>query len=107
MTAPADGQARLNYYINARLDVLHMTRDELERRGGPARCILHTAIDQSRAISPTTLSRIDEALGWSDGSSRAILGGGVPSAHQATVCARCKWGSLSGRDRPARIERTA
>ncbi len=51
MTAPADGQARLNYYINARLDVLHMTRDELERRGGPARSILHTAIDQSRALS--------------------------------------------------------
>ncbi|MCA4761167.1 hypothetical protein KXD96_27345 [Mycobacterium sp. SMC-2] len=78
MNAPVDGPARLDYHISERLAVLHMTRAELARRGGPNRSTLHKSSSGSRSMSVATLARLDEALGWAHGSSRAILDGGVP-----------------------------
>ncbi|KEP38797.1 helix-turn-helix domain-containing protein [Mycobacterium kansasii] len=78
MNPPTDGPARLEYYICERLAVLHMTRVELARRGGPNRSTLHKSSNGSRSMSLSTLTRLDQALGWAHGSSRAILEGGVP-----------------------------
>lgn len=39
--APNDGPARLDYFVSERLAVLHMSRVELARRGGPNRSTLH------------------------------------------------------------------
>ena len=91
MNAPTSGPARLDYYVTERLAVLHMTRVELTRRGGPNRSTLHKASNGIRSMSPATLARLDEALGWAHGSSKAILGGGDPltptpqDAHVRTV----------------------
>jgi hypothetical protein len=78
VNAPADGPARLDYFISERLAVLHMTRVELAARGGPNRSTLHKSTSGSRTMSPATLARLDEALGWAHGSSKAILNGGAP-----------------------------
>jgi hypothetical protein len=79
VNAPNDGPARLDYFISERLAVLHMSRVELARRGGPNRSTLHKSSNGSRTLSLATLMRLDEALGWAHGSSRAILDGGVPA----------------------------
>lgn len=95
MNAPENGPARLDFYVSERLAVLHMTRAELARRGGPNRSTLHKSTTGSRSMSPATLARLDEALGWAPGSARAVLDGGEPvtpqhhdaSAHTVLVAA--------------------
>ncbi|MGH3971258.1 MAG: helix-turn-helix domain-containing protein [Mycobacterium sp.] len=82
MNAPTYGPARLDYYVSERLAILHMTRAELARRGGPNRSTLHKSTTGSRSMSPATLARLDEALGWAHGSSRAILDGREPVTPQ-------------------------
>lgn len=77
--APNDGPARLDYFVSERLAVLHMSCVELACRGGPNRSTLHKSSNGSRTMSLATLARLDEALGWAHGSSRAILDGGVPA----------------------------
>jgi hypothetical protein len=78
VNAPTNGPPRLEYYISERLAILHMTRVELGRRGGPNRSTLHKAGTGAHPMSPPTLARLDEALGWAHGSSKAILDGGAP-----------------------------
>ena len=95
VNAPNEGPARLDFYVSERLAVLHMTRAELARRGGPNRSTLHKSTTGSRSMSAATLARLDEALGWAHGSARAILDGGEPvtpqhhdtSAHTVLVAA--------------------
>lgn len=82
MNAPLNGPARLDFYVSERLAVLHMTRAELARRGGPNRSTLHKSTTGSRTMSPATLARLDEALGWAHGSARAVLDGGEPVTPQ-------------------------
>jgi hypothetical protein len=79
VNAPNDGPPRLDYFVSERLAVLHMSRVELARRGGPNRSTLHKSSNGSRTMSLATLMRLDEALGWAPGSSKAILDGGVPA----------------------------
>lgn len=95
VNAPISGPARLDFYVSERLAVLHMTRAELARRGGPNRSTLHKSTTGSRSMSAATLARLDEALGWAHGSARAVLEGGEPvtpqhhdaSAHTVLVAA--------------------
>lgn len=82
MNAPTHGPARLDFYVNERLAVLHMTRNDLARRGGPNRSTLHKSTTGSRSMSAATLTRLDEALGWAPGSARSILEGGEPVTPQ-------------------------
>lgn len=82
VNTPIDGPARLDHFVSERLAVLHMSRVELARRGGPNRSTLHKSINGSRTLSLATLTRLDEALGWAHGSSKAILEGGLPATPQ-------------------------
>lgn len=75
---PASGPARLDHYVSERLALLRMTRAELSRRGGPDRSTLRKAHAGDRLLSTSTLTRLDEALGWAPGSSASILNGGKP-----------------------------
>jgi hypothetical protein len=93
---PALGPARLDHYVSIRLGELRMTRVELDRRGGPNRSTLHKATTGDRTMSPRTLARLDQELGWAQGTSATILNGGEPicasteAAHIQTVLKVCE-----------------
>jgi hypothetical protein len=80
MAAPADGIDRLIHYVDARLDQLGLTKEDVARRGGPAVDTLSKLRRRTDHGRPTigTLSRYDAALGWQPGSSAVTMLGGVP-----------------------------
>lgn len=79
---PPSGPDRLDHFVTERLALLRINRDELARRGGPQRSTLRKAKTASRTPSLTTLTRLDEALGWAPGSSVTVLKGGQPLCAQ-------------------------
>jgi hypothetical protein len=93
---PTSGPARLDHYVSIRLGALRMSRIELARRGGPDRSTLHKATTGDRTLSTRTLARLDQVLGWAEGTSAAILDGGEPvcassdAAHVQTVLKVCE-----------------
>ncbi|WP_163912208.1 helix-turn-helix domain-containing protein [Mycolicibacterium aubagnense] len=96
MKIPSSGPARLDHYVSIRIGALRMSRIELARRGGPDRSTLHKATTGDRTLSTRTLTRLDQALGWAEGTSAAILDGGEPvcassdAAHVQTVLKVCE-----------------
>ncbi|WP_229481185.1 hypothetical protein [Mycolicibacterium mageritense] len=58
---------------------------ELASRGGPNRTTLHKAINGTGRLRESTLTRIDNSLGWAPGSAARILAGGEPETRIATT----------------------
>lgn len=80
MTMPAEGVARLIYFVDARLQQLGISKEEAARRGFPNPTTLAKVRDRDTQNTPRvrTLLRIDRALGWQPGSSAVVLLGGNP-----------------------------
>lgn len=77
---PAEGVARLIYFVDARLQQLGISKEEAARRGFPNPTTLAKVRDRDTQHTPRvrTLLRIDRALGWQPGSSAVVLLGGNP-----------------------------
>jgi hypothetical protein len=80
MDVPADGVPRLMHFVDARLDQLHISKEEAARRGFPNPSTLAKVRDRDSQNTPTvrTLLRIDRTLGWQPGSAAVVLLGGNP-----------------------------
>lgn len=83
--APPSGPARLDFFVRRRSAQMRISPRELARRGGPNRTTLHKAINGTGRLRESTLTRIDTALGWAEGSAARILAGGVPETRMAAV----------------------
>ncbi|GAA2424466.1 hypothetical protein [Mycolicibacterium llatzerense] len=80
MSAPADGVDRLIYFVEQRIGQLRMSKDEVTRRGGPARDTLTKlrGLEGQRRPTVAVLARLDATMGWHPGSSAVTLLGGQP-----------------------------
>jgi hypothetical protein len=87
------------YYVDARLEQLHISKEEAARRGFPNPSTLAKVRDRDTQNTPTvrTLLRIDRALGWQPGSAAVVLLGGNP----LSITARTTRG-VRARERTAR-----
>jgi hypothetical protein len=68
------------HFVDARLDQLHLSKEEAARRGFPHPDTLAKVRDRDTQNTPTvrTLLRIDRALGWQPGSAAVVVLGGKP-----------------------------
>jgi hypothetical protein len=80
MTVPADGIDRLIHFVDERIAQLNLSKEEVARRGGPARDTLAKIRGRRDQQTPMvgTLLRLDAALGWQPGSAAVALLGGQP-----------------------------
>lgn len=80
MAVPADGVDRLTHFVEARIAQLNLSKEEVARRGGPARDTLAKVRGRRDQQTPMvgTLLRLDAALGWQPGSAAVTLLGGQP-----------------------------
>lgn len=72
--------ARLGEYVEARRRALGMSQIDVWKAGGPSNSTL-TGIESgtSAKVSPSTLRKLDSALGWTEGSAGRTLNGGEPT----------------------------
>jgi hypothetical protein len=80
MTVAADGVDRLTHFVDARIAQLNLSKEEVARRGGPARDTLAKIRGRRDQQTPMvgTLLRLDAALGWQPGSAAVTMLGGQP-----------------------------
>jgi hypothetical protein len=80
MTVPVDGVDRLIHFVDERIAQLNLSKEEVARRGGPARDTLAKIRGRRDQQTPMvgTLLRLDAALGWQPGSAAVALLGGQP-----------------------------
>lgn len=80
MTVPSDGVDRLTHFVDERIAQLNLSKEEVARRGGPARDTLAKIRGRRDQQTPMvgTLLRLDAALGWQPGSAAVTLLGGQP-----------------------------
>jgi hypothetical protein len=80
MAVPAGGVDRLTHFVDERIAQLDLSKEEVARRGGPARDTLAKIRGRRDQQTPMvgTLLRLDAALGWQPGSSAVTLLGGQP-----------------------------
>lgn len=68
--------AALGDRVRARRSQLRISQEEVAERGGPSSKTVYAIERGTEAtLRPSTLRRLDEALGWSDGTSEKILAG--------------------------------
>ncbi|GAB5901210.1 hypothetical protein OKHIL_70190 [Mycolicibacterium mageritense] len=79
------GPARLDHFVRRRTAQMRISPRELASRGGPNRTTLHKAINGTGRLRESTLTRIDNSLGWAPGSAARILAGGEPETRIATT----------------------
>ncbi|MFF0818064.1 helix-turn-helix domain-containing protein [Rhodococcus sp. NPDC003318] len=76
--------ARLGTFMSARRVELALTFEQVAERGGPSPKSFTRIV---RGLKPrptgTTLAKIDQGLGWAQGSAAAVLAGGTPSEKPA------------------------
>ncbi len=67
--------------IRQRRSELGLTQKDVWRRGGPANSTL-TALEGAVdvAVTPSTLRKVDDGLGWEKGTAASLLHGGRPAA---------------------------
>ncbi|MFC9892142.1 helix-turn-helix domain-containing protein [Nocardia sp. NPDC127579] len=72
--------ARLGQAVKSRRLELGLTQQEVAQAGGPSDTT-QTGIEKgvAKSVSPSTLRKLDAALGWAVGSSKEILDGGEPT----------------------------
>lgn len=94
--SPADAR-RLADAIAVRRARLGLNQEALAARGGPSgrtvRDIENARLDR---FTPSTLSKLDRALDWRDGTSEKILDGTATEAELAEVVARAGHASGTG-----------
>lgn len=79
-----NGPARLDHFVRRRTAQMRISPRELSSRGGPNRTTLHKAINGTGRLRESTLTRIDNSLGWAPGSAARILAGGLPETRMTT-----------------------
>lgn len=71
---PADGREALALSVKARRRELRLTQQQLAERGGPsAKTVFAIEGNESAALRPSTLARLDRALDWKSGTAAGIL----------------------------------
>lgn len=80
----AAARRRLAVVVRERMADLGLTQEDLRVRGGPSqawtRDLLHAEDrDETKAIQPDTLRKLDVGMGWEPGSARRVLAGGEPT----------------------------
>lgn len=80
-TTQTPGWDALAYAVRARRERLGLTQKNVNQRGGPSEATMNK-LEQARdtPLKPITLSRVDKALGWKDGTAHGIVTGEIPGA---------------------------
>lgn len=80
-TTQTPGWDALAYAVRARRERLGLTQKNVNQRGGPSEATMNK-LEQARdtPFKPMTLSRVDKALGWKDGTAHGIVTGDIPGA---------------------------
>lgn len=80
MTEPTGDWRRLAQYVFERRHALGLSQDDVRARGGPSTATLrHIEGALRTSYKPYVISGLERALGWEQGSIRAILSGSEPT----------------------------
>jgi hypothetical protein len=80
MEVPTRGITRLHHFVTERRNTLNLSRTQMFARGGPSPSTMNKALSRDRALTRSTLERIDRALGWAPGSAAAVMDGSTPTS---------------------------
>lgn len=80
------------FFVEDRLAQLRWTREDLAAAGGPASATLRKAVQRGGGLTPRSLTRLDLALGWQDGSAERVLRGGSPAMRVSGMITACSGG---------------